>query len=205
MAVDERRGSGRRGVSARRRPDESDRYDASLRQGCQAARRPHLRERTRDRHPPTRRVRDRRCDGAGRHSGRDRRQLRRDVGARGRAAGRGQRAAACRGAFLRGDRGGARTRLRAAHAARPGQRHVFQGGGRLHSGRLFRGERQAVGQGRDGHSGRFRLRHVRRGLGASGRRVPQSHAPYAGAGDRGHQAVSERAGEFHARRPLPSG
>ena len=84
--------------------------------------------------------------GRGRHRGGGRGELRRAVGQAGGRARRGQRAAALRGALLRGDRPDRRRAHRPARAARPRRLHLLQGGGGRPGGRRLRARGQAVGR-----------------------------------------------------------
>ena len=138
---------------------------------------------------------------AGRHRGRDRRQLRRPVGQAGRRDGRRQRPAALGRALLRRHRGHRRRAPRPADPARPRRLHLLQGGGRRPGHRRVRARGQAVGgAGRDPLP--VRIPAAGRGLGAL--RDPDEQRAAADPGARGDrdQEVLQRPGELHARQPV---
>ncbi len=198
----------RRDLDPGRRQGQPGRPLHVARQGRTPARRQggrrrggHRRRRRGERRAPDsdRRARPPRGRGAG-HRLRDRRQLRRPVGAAVRRSRRGERAALVGRALLhrhRPDRGRASD---AAGDARPRRLHLLQGGGRRPGDGRLRAEGQAVERRPDPRD--LPLRAARRGLGpvrAAHDRGDASHSlPRDGAG----QDAAQRPGELHPRRQL---
>ena len=193
-------GRHRRTLDPRQWPGRSRQRRAGAGQGRPPARGSHLREHQSDRHPPCRRPRHRRRHERRPDPRRVHRQLRGAVGARGRAHGGRQRAAAGGRAFLCRHGCEPGHSPQPAGAARAGRVRLRQGGGRQAAGRLLRAEGQASAGSRDPR--RCRVPQLARRLGAS--------FPRAGAGLRApadleaHRAphLLQRPGELHARRPM---
>ena len=144
--------------------------------------------------------RHRRRDRSGRDRGRDRRELRRPMGAQGRPDGGRRRADAFRRAHVRRDRPDRRRDARPAGDARPRRPHLLQGGGRRPRHGRLRAGGETLGHGR--HPRRFRVPASARRLGPVRDPDGERADPGAGARNGRDQAILQRPRELHPRRQL---
>ena len=197
------RGPGRRGVPAEGRADQSGRHHPGTRPRRAPRRRAHRRGPQGDRVSAARRGR---VTGVATEAG----EVRADVvvncaGMWAREVGgwaNVERAAARGRALLHRHAADSRADVGLPDPARCRRLLVLQGGHRQAPGGLVRAAGEALGRGRN--PGELRLRPAAGGSWPHRAAVRRGHAPRAGARERRRAGVLQRAGELHARRPLPA-